>query len=159
MILLLVLKWTQIISGTKFKKNIMKQEVFVRFANEGALFDHDGTALVDPARLVWGLEKACLSLGVKIYENSKVEELIDDSDTVLVKSAYGSIRANKVALATNVYTPLIKSVKKYVIAVYDFQLVTQPLTNEQLESIGWKGREGLSDAGYRDWEKIGRAHV
>jgi len=116
---------------------------------EGALFDHDGTALVDPARLVWGLEKACLSLGVKIYENSKVEELIDEGDHVVVKSAYGSIRAKKVALATNVYTPLIKSVKKYVIAVYDFQLVTQPLTSAQLESIGWKGREGLSDAGYQ----------
>jgi len=116
---------------------------------EGALFDHDGTALVDPARLVWGLEKVCLSLGVKIYENSKVEELIQDGDQVIVKSAYGSIRANKVALATNVYTPLVKSVKKYVIAVYDFQLVTQPLTAEQLESIGWKGREGLSDAGYQ----------
>jgi len=116
---------------------------------EGALFDHDGTALVDPARLVWGLEKACLSLGVKIYENSKVEELIDDGDQIVVKSAYGSIRAKKVALATNVYTPLIKSVKKYVIAVYDFQLVTQPLTPAQLESIGWKGREGLSDAGYQ----------
>jgi glycine/D-amino acid oxidase-like deaminating enzyme len=67
----------------------------------------------------------------------------------VVKSAYGSIRAKKVALATNVYTPLIKSVKKYVIAVYDFQLVTQPLTAKQLESIGWKGREGLSDAGYQ----------
>ena len=116
---------------------------------EGALFDHDGTALVDPARLVWGLEKVCLSLGVKIYENSKVEELIEDGDQIIVKSAYGSIRANKVALATNVYTPLVKSVKKYVIAVYDFQLVTQPLTAEQLESIGWKGREGLSDAGYQ----------
>ena len=116
---------------------------------EGALSDHDGTALVDPARLVWGLEKACLSLGVKIYEHSKVEELIQDQDTVIVKSAYGSIRANKVALATNIYTPLIKSVKKYVIAVYDFQLVTQPLTAAQLDSIGWIGREGLSDAGYQ----------
>jgi len=69
---------------------------------EGALFDHDGTALVDPARLVWGLEKVCLSLGVKIYENSKVEELIQDGEQVIVKSAYGSIRANKVALATNI---------------------------------------------------------
>lgn len=39
MILLLVLKWTQIISGTKFKKNIMKQEVFVRFANEGIYYN------------------------------------------------------------------------------------------------------------------------
>ena len=116
---------------------------------EGALYDADGTALVDPARLVWGLEKACLSLGVKIYENSKVEDLIDEGSHVLVKTAYGQVKAKKVALATNVYTPLVKSVKKYVLAVYDFQLVTQPLTKEQLESIGWKGREGLSDAGYQ----------
>ena len=116
---------------------------------EGALHDADGTALVDPARLVWGLEKACLSLGVKIYENSKVEQLLDEGSHVVVKTAYGQVRANKVALATNIYTPLLKSVKKYVIAVYDFQLVTQPLTKEQLESIGWKGREGLSDAGYQ----------
>jgi glycine/D-amino acid oxidase-like deaminating enzyme len=35
----------------------------------GAIYDHDGTALVDPARLVWGLERACISLGVRIYEN------------------------------------------------------------------------------------------
>jgi len=116
---------------------------------EGALYDADGTALVDPARLVWGLEKACLSLGVKIYENSKVEQLLDEGSHVVVKTAYGRVRAKKVALATNVYTPLLKSVKKYVIAVYDFQLVTQPLSKEQLESIGWKGREGLSDAGYQ----------
>jgi hypothetical protein len=54
-----------------------------------------------------------------------------------------------VALATNIHTPILKSVKKYVMAVYDFQLVTQPLTKEQLESIGWKSREGLSDAGYQ----------
>jgi len=116
---------------------------------EGALHDADGTALVDPARLVWGLEKACLSLGVKIYENSKVEQLLDEGSHVVVKTAYGQVKANKVALATNIYTPLLKSVKKYVIAVYDFQLVTQPLTKEQLESIGWQGREGLSDAGYQ----------
>jgi glycine/D-amino acid oxidase-like deaminating enzyme len=116
---------------------------------EGALHDADGTALVDPARLVWGLEKVCLSLGVKIYENSKVEELIDEDSHVVLKTAYGQVRAKKVALATNIYSPLVKSARKYVIAVYDFQLVTQPLTNEQLESIGWKGREGLSDAGYQ----------
>jgi glycine/D-amino acid oxidase-like deaminating enzyme len=116
---------------------------------EGALYDADGTALVDPARLVWGLEKVCLSLGVKIYENSKVEELIDEDSHVVLKTAYGQVRAKKVALATNIYSPLVKSARKYVIAVYDFQLVTEPLTKEQLESIGWKGREGLSDAGYQ----------
>ena len=116
---------------------------------EGGLFDADGTALVDPARLVWGLEKACLSIGVKIYENSRVEELEENGDQIIVHTAYGKVRANKVALATNIFTPLIKSLRKYVVAVYDFQLVTEPLTPEQLASIGWTGREGVSDAGYQ----------
>ena len=114
---------------------------------EGALFDHDGTALVDPARLVWGLEKACLSLGVKIYENSKVEWLQYQGENVIAHSPYGTITAKKVALATNVFKSLVRSARKYVIPVYDYQLVTEPLTPEQRESIGWANREGISDAG------------
>jgi len=42
---------------------------------------------------------------------------------------------------------LVKRAHKYVVPVYDFQLVTEPLTKEQMKSIGWKGREGLSEAG------------
>jgi len=113
----------------------------------GALFDHDGTALVDPARLVWGLERVCLSLGVRIYEHSKVERLEDVDGGVRVHTAYGSVTAPRVALATNVFTPLLRKVRKYIVPVYDFQLVTEPLTSEQMESIGWTGREGVSDAG------------
>ncbi|MEI6811561.1 MAG: FAD-dependent oxidoreductase [Actinomycetes bacterium] len=113
----------------------------------GALFDHDGTALVDPARLVWGLEKACISLGVTIYENSKVDWLEYSDDKVIVHSPYGTITAKKVALATNVFKSLVRSARKYVIPVYDYQLVTEPLTPEQRASIGWADREGLSDSG------------
>ncbi len=113
----------------------------------GALYDSDGTALVDPARLVWGLEKACLSLGVKIFENSKVEWLEDVDDAVRVHTPYGAVTAARVALATNVFPSLIRKARKYVVPVFDYQIVTEPLTPEQLESIGWKGREGIADAG------------
>jgi glycine/D-amino acid oxidase-like deaminating enzyme len=114
---------------------------------EGALWDLDGTALVDPARLVWGLERACLQLGVKIFENSKVEWLEDVEDAVRIHTPYGAVTAARVALATNVFPSLVHSARKYVVPVYDFQLVTEPLSPEQLESIGWAGREGVSDAG------------
>ena len=114
---------------------------------KGALWDPDGTALVDPARLVWGLERVCIRLGVKLFENSQVERLERTKNGMIVHTPYGSIYANKVALATNVFKSLIKRAHKYVVPVYDFQLVTEPLTAEQLESIGWKDREGLSDAG------------
>ena len=114
---------------------------------KGSLWDPDGTALVDPARLVWGLERACIKLGVKIFENTHVEWLEPTKEGMVVHTPYGSVYAQKVALATNVYKSLIRRAHKYVIPVYDFQLVTEPLTPEQLESIGWKEREGLSDAG------------
>lgn len=113
----------------------------------GGIFDHDGTAILDPARLVWGLERVCISLGVKIYENSKVESLEYEQDHVLVQSSYGTVKAQKVALATNVFKSLIRSARKYVVPVYDYQLVTEPLTIAQRESIGWAGREGISDSG------------
>ena len=114
---------------------------------KGSLWDPDGTALVDPARLVWGLERACIKLGVKIFENTHVEWLEPTKEGMTVHTPYGSVYAQKVALATNVYKSLIRSAHKYVIPIYDFQLVTEPLTPAQLESIGWKEREGLSDAG------------
>jgi len=114
---------------------------------KGSLWDPDGTALVDPARLVWGLERACIKLGVKIFENTHVQWLERTKEGMTVHTPYGSVYAQKVALATNVFKSLIRSAHKYVIPVYDFQLVTEPLTPEQLESIGWKEREGLSDAG------------
>jgi glycine/D-amino acid oxidase-like deaminating enzyme len=113
----------------------------------GATFDHDGTALVDPARLVWGLERACISLGVKIFENSKVEWLEDVEDAVRVHTPYGAVTAARVALGTNVFPSLVHSVRKYIVPVYDYALVTEPLTDEQMEAIGWHGREGISDSG------------
>ena len=90
---------------------------------EGGLFDHDGTALVDPARLVWGLERACLSLGVQIYENSQVQWLENLDDGVILHTAYGFAKAKKVALATNVFPALQKKLKKYVVPVYDYQKI------------------------------------
>jgi len=129
---------------------LSKDEIQARVKSpiyRGALWDPDGTALVDPARLVWGLERACIKLGVKIFENSQVERLERTKNGVIVHTPYGSVYADKVALATNVFKSLIKSAHKYVIPVYDFQLVTEPLTAAQLESIGWNDREGLSDAG------------
>ena len=34
-----------------------------------------------------------------------------------------------------------------MVPVYDYVLVTEPLTDEQWASLGWSGREGISDAG------------
>ncbi|GAA2019080.1 FAD-dependent oxidoreductase [Nakamurella flavida] len=111
------------------------------------LWSKDNTVLVDPARLVWGLADACASLGVRIFEDSHVDTLTPQGPGMLLTTAHGSILADRVALATNAFPPLLKRIRPYVVPVYDYAMVTEPLTAAQLESIGWKDRQGLSDAG------------
>jgi glycine/D-amino acid oxidase-like deaminating enzyme len=57
----------------------------------------------------------------------------------------GRIRAGKVALASGAFRPVLRRLNNYVMPVYDYCMVTEPLTKEQLDSIGWKRRQGLSD--------------
>jgi glycine/D-amino acid oxidase-like deaminating enzyme len=103
------------------------------------------SAIVNPAQLAWGLRKACLDLGVRLYENSPVTKLDEEQDKVIARTPHGQVRAHRVALATNAFPPLLKRISYYVLPVYDYVLMTEPLTPAQRDSIGWYGREGLSD--------------
>jgi glycine/D-amino acid oxidase-like deaminating enzyme len=112
----------------------------------GGLFNPQGVAMVNPAQLAWGLRDACLNLGVRLYEHSPVLNLEEVSKFIQVRTPYGSVQARKVAIATNAYPPLVKYLSRYIIPVYDYALVSEPLSSVQRASIGWKGRQGLSDS-------------
>jgi glycine/D-amino acid oxidase-like deaminating enzyme len=111
----------------------------------GGLWRRDRAALVDPARLAWGLKAAAEALGVRIYEDTKAMSVERDGVGVMVTTALGSIRAGKVALATNAFKPLLRRLRHYIVPVYDYCMVTEPLTPEQLDRVGWINRQGLSD--------------
>ncbi|MEZ5116301.1 MAG: FAD-dependent oxidoreductase [Candidatus Nanopelagicales bacterium] len=113
----------------------------------GAVYDREGVAMVDPARLAWGLRDACLALGVRLYERTPVTGLSDEGAAVRATTPYGSVRAARVALATNAFPPLLRRLSHYVVPVWDYVLVTEPLTAEQRDSIGWSGRQGVGDSG------------
>lgn len=104
-------------------------------------------AIVDPARLAWGLAQAAEDLGVKIFEESRVKELIDQETSLTVKLFDAEIQAKRVLLATGAYKPLLKRLSHYVVPVYDYVLMTEPLTASELDSIGWVNRQGISDTG------------
>jgi glycine/D-amino acid oxidase-like deaminating enzyme len=112
----------------------------------GGLLDR-AVAMVNPARLAWGLRRACLELGVRLFEQTQVVGFEEDASWILLKTHYGQIRAKRVALATNAFPPLLKHISHYIVPVYDYALMTEPLTDAQRESIGWYSREGVGDAG------------
>ncbi|MDO9495262.1 MAG: FAD-dependent oxidoreductase, partial [Nocardioides sp.] len=111
----------------------------------GGLADPHGTALVEPARLAWGLRQACLGLGVRIFEGSPVTGVAVDGVGLVVTTARGSVRAGRVALATNAFPPLLRRLRLMTVPVYDHVLMTEPLSPSQLAAIGWAGREGVGD--------------
>lgn len=111
------------------------------------LFDADGVAMVEPARLAWGLRRACLSIGVRIYEQTRVTELVADGASMVLKAECGRVVARQVALATSAFPSLLSRLKMMVVPVYDYVLATEPLTDEQLAAIGWQGRQGIGDSG------------
>lgn len=111
----------------------------------GGMWSKSTSALVDPAKLAWGLKTTAEQLGVRIYEDTKATDLKRDGIGVMVTTPLGAIRAGKVALATNAFKPLLRRLGNYIAPVYDYCMVTEPLTDEQLASIGWTNRQGLSD--------------
>jgi glycine/D-amino acid oxidase-like deaminating enzyme len=78
-----------------------------------------------------------------------VTRLGQDGDGVVLETETGRVRARRVLLATNAYRPLIRAIRRYVVPVYDYVLVTEPLSEEQRRAIGWERRQGVSDSGNR----------
>ena len=112
----------------------------------GGIIRHNDFALVDPARLAWGLRAAAESLGAVIHERSPVTKIDPDGGDLLVRTAGGVVRSERVVHATNAYPGPIRRPRRYVVPVYDHVLMTEPLSAEQMDSIGWTGREAVEDA-------------
>jgi glycine/D-amino acid oxidase-like deaminating enzyme len=115
------------------------------------LWDRRGCALVNPARLAWGLRLACASAGVRIYEHSPVDQLDSEPGgargAMILRTGHGRVRSSAVALGTNASPSLVRRLRRYVVPVYDYVLMTEGLSPEQRASIGWGRRQGIGGNG------------
>ncbi len=110
-----------------------------------------GEALIDPARLVWGLAEACQRLGVRIYECTKMVSLKRSGAgvSVMTQAADGpetEIRSNAVLLGTGAFQSPLKAINRRVVPVYDYVLATEPLSAQHMDSLRWRGRQGVADS-------------
>src|SRR5690606_30489869 len=89
--------------------------------------------------------------------NSPVRDLQTDARGSRLVTSHGTVSAKRVALATNVFPSLLKRNRLYTVPAYDYVLMSAPLTEHQLASIGWKDRQGLSDlANQSHYYRMGR---
>ena len=105
--------------------------------------------MVNPARLCWGLKRVALERGVVIREHTRVAGIDRDGDGVLVRAEDGEARAGHAVIATSAYSGWRRRLRSLFVPVYDYVLVSDPMTPEQHASIGWKGRQGMSDSNHQ----------
>src|ERR1700722_19067135 len=100
-----------------------------------------------PTWRAWGLAAACERLGVRIFERTPAIALASDADGVTVRTRDGVLRAGQVALATSAFPALLRRLRPYVVPVYDYVLMPEPLSAAQRAAIGWRNRQGIGDSG------------
>ncbi|MER5943751.1 MULTISPECIES: FAD-dependent oxidoreductase [unclassified Streptomyces] len=98
-------------------------------------------ARVHPVKLVKGLAAAVEALGVTIHELTPVTEIRPKHAV----TPYGTVRAPYVLRCTEGFTANLKGQHRTWLPMNSSMIATEPLTDEQWESVGWDGRETLGD--------------
>jgi glycine/D-amino acid oxidase-like deaminating enzyme len=105
-----------------------------------------GGGILNPVKLVDGLVREARRQGVLVHEQSKVLSVVAEGAGARVRTGDGTIRARKVILATSAYTHhLLPEVLTRFIPLYDYVLVSEPLTPAQWQVLGWERRQGVTD--------------
>ncbi len=128
----------------------LQHEVRTPAARVGGWATEEGVTL-NPAKLAMGLHDVCLRLGCRVFENTPATGLrsLGRGAGVAVRTAGGTITARHVALATNGFPSLLRRTRLFTVPVYDYAVVTEPLTPAQRESLGWERAQGITDLNSR----------
>ncbi len=116
---------------------------------------HAGRGVLDPARLAWGLRDAAVGLGVRIHEGTPMEGLSESGAHVAIRCPRAKLMARRVVLATNGYKSAVGRLRRRIAPMWQWSLMTEPLSPAQMESVGWSGRQGMgasdSEGGSADY--------
>ena len=103
--------------------------------------------ILNPAKLARGLKQVAEKEGVTIYEQSPVKGFAKNSPGGFsVRTQKGEIKAEYLVIATNAYSILFPELRSMQKPAFTHIVLTEPLTDSQLESIGWGCRAGVEDA-------------
>ncbi len=102
-------------------------------------------AVVHPAKLVRGLAQVVEGLGADIFEGTDITSIDESGGKIRITSPKGVMYADQVVLATNAWASQTPWFKKKVVPLYTYIAMTEPLTDEQWESVGWASHCGIED--------------
>ena len=94
-----------------------------------------GYYTIHPAKLVAGHVKAARRVEVELYENSPVMQVKRGKPAELVTPG-GSVRADRVVLATNAYTPRLGFLQTAMMPVHQYTFATRKLSDAEISGHG-----------------------
>lgn len=92
--------------------------------------------IINPAKLARGLKDLVEGLGVRVFEQTSLEEL-EDGDPVTLRTSQGSVRAANVVLGLNGYGGALGFMPNKILPIHTYIVLTEPLSDGELESVGW----------------------
>jgi glycine/D-amino acid oxidase-like deaminating enzyme len=110
---------------------------------DGAFFDPH-CATLHPGRLVRGLARRVEEAGATVVERTPVTRV----ERGRLVTRRGHVRAPVVVLAGEAYLCRLPSRRRSLLPLYSLIVLTDPLSAEQAEAIGWEGGECLSSHRY-----------
>jgi len=102
--------------------------------------------ILNPAKLSWSWAETIRAQGVAVYEKTPVVAIKRQPDRIELTTPKGFVRADKVVLATNAWSHFFPELKRKQLPVWTHIVITEPLSPEQYQSIGWQNRQGIEDA-------------
>jgi putative aminophosphonate oxidoreductase len=110
----------------------------------GGVFSPQGATL-QPGKLVRGLRRVALEMGVRIHEQSAMTAL-EESDPPRVRTAAGEVRAGKVVLALNAWmASAFPQFKRSIVVVSSDMVITEPRP-ERLAQTGLSSGVAVLDS-------------
>lgn len=95
-----------------------------------------GNAQADPFAACVGLMRAAAVAGARVFERSPVTSIRPSRHDVVVRTARGSIRADRVLVATGYATPYFKPLQARFRMLSTYVLATRPLTRAERRRVG-----------------------
>lgn len=107
-----------------------------------------GTGYLNPCKQVRALKGLAESAGVTIYETTPVTNIERTASAIGLTTPQSKVTADKLVVATNAYSrqvPDTRALKTRQFPLWTYQIVTEPLSDRQWQSIGWKDRQSFGD--------------
>lgn len=97
--------------------------------------------VMNPGEFALGLRDVVKRSSARVFEQSPVDQIEDHGADVVITTARGRVRANRVILTSNAFMPDLSIAPKGIVKPVRVTAVeTEPVSDDQLDEAGWTSR-------------------